>query len=743
MGNSRALVLGAHPVARGAAGRRLPHPARRAAQPVGLQRPVRLHGRARVVHRRLRALHRHDEAELRRHRHLAAAGTCNPASSAIPARTTASPTTTPSASPPSRAPTSSARPSCAWIPTRSTSSTSACTTRPSRSSTGSRRTRAAPAGAATDPERAGRLPDPGHPLALRQLRRLHRLEVERRVARHRRWPGPGPHHGHRPLRPVPHPGSVTAPTHVEMKTMVSRYYRAYAAVTALAGASALWGGTACVQQRPSRNGVFNENQYLRKDFLIASGDGSSQDTGWFVKSTIVSTSTPNPLAYAGGAGLYAGAEGGFGANYIRFQVTQDKLQMINLREISNDPTNNAQGLSTPEISNAWPITNVDLKYQINLDGEKSNFYQENQELDWQVRQWVKVNFAKNDLSDLYAFGANTSPVIQNCTDLADASRRRWSPDSFNGRHREQHVPVLAQHDGADRLQGDRRRDLRRGVRRAADVPNLFAEMGRQNVSTSSSRRSFVRPEKVVDGTYVPMPIAEKDPIQHKYGAFQTVVPYRDPTTGLLSAQQLVNRFDPNKPMVWYFAPGMPDVYKDFFVNTVQATATQTNDRPGEEPAPRAAHVPQLQRRQGLQGRRRPGASVRRPALQLHQLALGSGQRLGPPRHRAVLHRSAHGRDDLGVGQPLRGAVQGHGAAAPRSVPPDGGRRVPPPERRVRRQQVPADLHGRRHGADRPARRGHPAQPGVDRLLQDAGLPAEALRAVRIPRPRRLPPDARQ
>src|SRR5690242_20695384 len=109
-----------------------------------------------------------------------------------------------------------------------------------------------------------------------------------------------------------------------MKNMVSRYYRAYVAVTALSGACALSGGVGCVQQRPSRNGVFNENQYLRKDFLIGPGDGSKVDQGWFVKSTIVSTSTPNPLANVGGAGLFAGAEG-FAANFVRFQISQDKL----------------------------------------------------------------------------------------------------------------------------------------------------------------------------------------------------------------------------------------------------------------------------------------------------------------------------------------------------------------------------------------------------------------------------------
>ena len=184
-------------------------------------------------------------------------------------------------------------------------------------------------------------------------------------------------------------------------------------------AFAMWG---CVSDRPARNGVFNENQYVRKDFLIApaTDNGVSQDPGWYVQTSILSTSTPNPLGSAGGAGLFAGAQGST-QNFVRFEVTQDKLAVLDTREISNDPTYNSQLQREPSVVNAWPITNVDLKYQVNLDGETTNFYQENQENDWQVRQWVKINFAKNDVSDLFAFGANTSPILQNCTNLGEAS----------------------------------------------------------------------------------------------------------------------------------------------------------------------------------------------------------------------------------------------------------------------------------------------------------------------------------
>src|SRR5262245_28804617 len=83
------------------------------------------------------------------------------------------------------------------------------------------------------------------------------------------------------------------------------------------------GSSGCVSSRDARNGVFNENQYLRKEFLIRPGDGSKSDPGWMLKASIVSTSTPNPL----GSGVFfvvPGLENG-GA-LVRFRVTSDKLQ---------------------------------------------------------------------------------------------------------------------------------------------------------------------------------------------------------------------------------------------------------------------------------------------------------------------------------------------------------------------------------------------------------------------------------
>src|SRR5205823_663210 len=146
-----------------------------------------------------------------------------------------------------------------------------------------------------------------------------------------------------------------------------------------------------------------------------------KDDGWLLKATITDVSSPNPLG--GAFGVFAGNQSG--GTIVKFRLSQDKLDLINTRELSSTPSAGR----TEEVVNAWPITHVDLKYRINLDGEKTNFYEENQELDWQVRQWVKVNFAKNDLSDMAPLGPTTVDLLNKCAQVSDASAT-LVPSSF-------------------------------------------------------------------------------------------------------------------------------------------------------------------------------------------------------------------------------------------------------------------------------------------------------------------------
>src|SRR5262249_22590186 len=161
-------------------------------------------------------------------------------------------------------------------------------------------------------------------------------------------------HARRRLRPRRrrhplHPGTVRR---------AMKITRAFVAAITLAIGSATAMG--CVGDRPSRNGVFNENQYVRKTFLVRSPTAVDDkgnpivDPGWSMKTTIPQVSSPNLL---GGSlfGIFPGAENG-GA-YVRFKITQDKLEMVNVREFSSqDPRVVLENNRVPETVNAWPIT---------------------------------------------------------------------------------------------------------------------------------------------------------------------------------------------------------------------------------------------------------------------------------------------------------------------------------------------------------------------------------------------------
>ena len=336
------------------------------------------------------------------------------------------------------------------------------------------------------------------------------------------------------------------------------FLRALFAVAALA---VLVVGSGCVGSRPSRNGVFDENQYIRKAFLTT--DGTHPDPGWFLKATVTQVSTPNPL---GALGIFPGADTGFGTGlgYVQFVITSDKLQMVNMRQISSvsSPDNE------PEVINAWPITNVDLKYQVNLDGETTNFYQENQELDWQVRQWVKINLDKNDMSDAAPLGFFVTSALEKCTDIANASAT-LVPNSFTTEeysdwtqdYMSWQVQISAPLNFSD-----------------ATCLEAFSEgasgassesFGRQNV-TFTLMYSMMRVKDVEDPNtnataYVPMVLDEKDPIRHKYGLFEIIPVDRDPNSNLLAARELVTRWNPLKPVTYYFASDVPSNIKDAFL----------------------------------------------------------------------------------------------------------------------------------------------------------------------------------
>ncbi len=317
----------------------------------------------------------------------------------------------------------------------------------------------------------------------------------------------------------------------------------------------------CAAERPSRNGVFNENIYLRKAFLIRPGEvddkgNAKEDPGWVIKSTILETVTPNPLA---NTVLWSGAENN--GMLVRFVAHQDSLQMLNQRELSANKEVDDQGTRTPEVVDSWNATHVDIKYRVNLDGEKTNFIEENQELDWKQRQWIKVNLAKSDVSDFNMFGPQTAYILQKCTSWTTAATS-IVPDSVIVHD----DPESPEHDYVEwktsftvPLQFDDEACYQSFGEEGA----AFQRLGRTNI-TAIMKYSMMRAKPTQAITYKPMELGEKDTMRRKYGPITMTTWNRDFDSGLLAAREFAIRFDPEKPLTWYFAKGYPEDAKKFF-----------------------------------------------------------------------------------------------------------------------------------------------------------------------------------
>src|SRR5262249_17315145 len=163
------------------------------------------------------------------------------------------------------------------------------------------------------------------------------------------------------------------------------------------------------------------------------------------------------------------------------------------------------------IYNAWSATNVDIKFRVNLDGEKTNFLEENQELNWQERQWVKVSFSKDDLGDIAPLGTWTNDVLRRC--MAPGSSATLVPNSFIADEEHDYpqwslqVPMPLRFADAACMEAY-------GPMGAAAM-----RMNRQNV-TFNPPSSMVRATPQNKLTYKPLVVEEKDPIRHKYGPIE-------------------------------------------------------------------------------------------------------------------------------------------------------------------------------------------------------------------------------
>jgi len=325
----------------------------------------------------------------------------------------------------------------------------------------------------------------------------------------------------------------------------------------------------CVDHRPMRNEVFNENVYLPKDFLTRENPNKpgTDDHSWLMKATVVKASMPDSEF------LMIGDNSS--ARYVRFQLTNDKLEMVDDNELapkvtdtsSKDPTQVTAKSLTAAVMNAWPGTHVDIQLKTNLDGERTNVIEENRERDWEKRQYFKVDLTKAVRPDVDALAWYANDRINECARLINTS---LVPGSVE-------IEDDAAAGGDDYLSWTVALTYQL---RLIDGAYWCGDTEMSNLDRTSFtvhlKYSFWRVPK---SDYQPLEYAEKDPTRKKLMGWETAINNRltmfiDPKTDLTGAKSYMVRLDPNKTHTFYFDRSFPAEYKDHFKTDV---AKQIND----------------------------------------------------------------------------------------------------------------------------------------------------------------------
>lgn len=305
-------------------------------------------------------------------------------------------------------------------------------------------------------------------------------------------------------------------------------------------------GLACVEYLPIRNGLRDEQIYLDKSKLTnvnpKLGDGATDD-GWLMKVTVVKTSSPNP------AGDYAFAGMESDTSYVKLRFSEDTLQVLDGRKLQNDEPedrNDDLATSTERVIMELAGTHVDVKLREGLDGERTNWLEENTEEPWQKRQKFKVDLEKTSLDPFTRMAWYFGDLLHECVRPVSA---HTLPGSFEFDEADQHLSWVIESNYQLTVAGG-----------CYDQVTMATGAG---TGTIHYRISFYRPGQ---STYVPEQIAEKDPVNRKYGAFQVTNQFRDSETGILSARSFIQRWDPKRtdPVVYYFHEGFPEKFKPMF-----------------------------------------------------------------------------------------------------------------------------------------------------------------------------------
>ncbi len=313
---------------------------------------------------------------------------------------------------------------------------------------------------------------------------------------------------------------------------------------------ALGAAASCVEHRPIRNGLRDEAIYLTKADMTGAnpkmGNGSS-DYGWLFKSTVVKASSPNVV----GDYAFPGFESD--TKYVRFRFKEGALQVVDGQKLQKDDEENPNddlATSTDRVMFEFAGMHVDVKLRESLDGERTNFLEENLEEPWQERQKFKVDFENTSVDPI------TNVVWFYGDFLADCARTNsvnMVPGSFEWDPEDQYMSVV--------IEVNYDLNVANFFGGCWDMVSLATGVG---TATIQYRLSFYRPGP--SDNFPVEVIAEKDPVNKKYGAFQVFNLFRDEESGLLSAKSLLHRWNPNRtdPVVFYYHPGFPERFKPMF-----------------------------------------------------------------------------------------------------------------------------------------------------------------------------------
>lgn len=320
--------------------------------------------------------------------------------------------------------------------------------------------------------------------------------------------------------------------------------------------------SACVDHRPVHNGLLDEHIYLTKSDLTEDNPKlATPSDGWLFKTTVVKTSSPNVLGDLAFPGFESATD------YVRFQFKEDKLQVIDGQKLQRDDIadpNDDLATNAERVLFEFEGQHVDVQLRESLDGERTNFLEENTEAPWRERRQFRVDFESTNVDPIASSAWFYGDYVRDC---ASTISKNLVPDSFEWDPDDQYLSFVIEVNY----------DLN-AITSLGGCWNLVSQAAGVGTATIQYRLSFYRPGP---SSYVPQEIPEKDEVNKKYGAFQVFDVFRDEESGLLSAKSLLQRWDPEReePAVFYFHRGFPERFKPMF-EEIEAETNATLERAG-------------------------------------------------------------------------------------------------------------------------------------------------------------------